>query len=220
MSPCRSDFIFTNLIVGAWREVSEDSDQVSAGLAVIHCLGDSRNFQQPTCREVPFLPHQLNTLNELLEIRLLRSSQSVLLKKWNDRFDQIISSRNAESVQILFMVVVPSVEMNIPYPEESLEHVETLDASRTLCHCKLMRHLIPGLITSTTCSMRLSHEMDRKASFAVDETSNPANLDQSFLLIARIRRIFTARLANTVRCLIAERVPRNTRIFQHIAKFY
>jgi hypothetical protein len=110
----------------------------------------------------------------------------VLLKKWNDRFDQIISSRNAESIQILFMVVVPSVEINIPYPEESLEHVKALDASRTLCHCKLMRHLISGLVTPTTMSMRLSHEVDRKASLSIDKPGNPTNLlDQPFLLIFR-----------------------------------
>jgi hypothetical protein len=107
-------------------------------------------------------------------------------KKWNDRFDQIISSRNAESIQILFMVVVPPVEINVSHTEESLEHVKTLDASRTLCHSKLMRHLISGLIASTTWSMRLTHEMDRKASFAIDKTGNPTNLlDQPFLLIFR-----------------------------------
>jgi hypothetical protein len=39
--------------------------------------------------------------------------------------------------------------------------------------------------------MRLSHEVDRKASLSVDETSDPA--DQPFLLIVRIRRFVTAR---------------------------
>ena len=67
-------YLYQRGALNVWRVVSEDSDHVSARLAVIHCLGDSRNFQQPTYREVPFLPHQLNTLYELLEIRLLRSS--------------------------------------------------------------------------------------------------------------------------------------------------
>jgi hypothetical protein len=193
MSPCRSDFIFTNLIAGVWREVSEDSDQVGTRLAVIHSLSECRNLEQPTYGEMQFLPHQLDALSELFEIKLFRSSQSVPPKKWNDRSDQIISSRNAESIQVLFMVVVPPIEINISHIEELPEHVETLDASRTLCHCKLMRHLMPGLITSTTWSMRLSHEMDRKASFAVDKTGNPTNfLDQPFLLIFRSCRIVTA----------------------------
>ena len=33
MSPCRSDFIFTNLIVGVWREVSEDSGNSHTSLS-------------------------------------------------------------------------------------------------------------------------------------------------------------------------------------------
>jgi hypothetical protein len=83
-----------------------------------------------------------------------------------------------------------------------------------------MRHLEAGLVAFAICSLRLSHDVDREASFAVDETNYPANIDQSFLLIVRIRRIVTVRFPNTLKRLVTERVPRNTRGFQHIAKFY
>ena len=68
MSPCRSDFIFTNLIVGVWREVSEDSDQVSAGLAVIHCLGDLGDFHHTVYGEMSISLHQFQTFDELTEV--------------------------------------------------------------------------------------------------------------------------------------------------------
>jgi hypothetical protein len=48
-----------------------------------------------------------------------------------------------------------------------------------------MRYLETGLVAPSIFSMRLFDDMDRKASFTVDETSNPPNLDQPFLLIVR-----------------------------------
>jgi hypothetical protein len=48
-----------------------------------------------------------------------------------------------------------------------------------------MRHLEACSVPSAICSLRLSHDVDRKASFTVNETDYPADLDQSFLLIVR-----------------------------------
>jgi hypothetical protein len=95
---------------------------------------------------------------------------------------------------MLLVVVVSAIAVQTSHTEVLLHHLQALDALRALCHYKLMRHLETGSVASAICSLRLSHDVDRKASFAVDETSNPANLDQSFLLIVRIRRFFTARL--------------------------
>jgi hypothetical protein len=89
------------------------------------------------------------------------------------------------------VVVVPVITVQTSYSEELLHRSQGLDALRALGHYKLMRHLEPGSIASSIRSMRLSHEVDRKASLSVDETSDPA--DQSFLLIVRIRRFVTAR---------------------------
>ena len=80
------------------------------------------------------------------------------------------------------------------------ERVETLKALSTLRHRKLMRHLETGPVTPSIVSMRLSNEVDRETTFSIDETGNPSDFDQSFLLIFRIRRIVTARFTNTVRC--------------------
>ncbi len=119
---------------------------------------------------------------------------------------------------MLFVVVVPAIAVQTSHAEEVLHRFEAPDALCALCHHELMRDLDPGLVAPSFFPMGLSDEMDREASLSVDKASDPT--DQSFLLIVRIRRIVTARLANTAKCLFGERVPRNTRIFQHIARFY
>ena len=157
MSPCRSDYIFTDEQVGVWHVVSEDSDHFTAWLAVVHRLHDLDNFEQPTWCEVRASLDHSHTPYELLEVQMLRGSQRVLLKERN----------------YLLKKIAPSADNKL-------------------------RHLETSLVTPPICSMGLSPEVDRKASFSVNKTSNPA--DQSFLLIVRIRRFVTARLTNTVRC--------------------
>ena len=121
---------------------------------------------------------------------------------------------------MFFVIVESTVQVDIANTEELLEHVQALNALGALRDCKLMAHLEASFVASAVCPLRLPDEVDRKTSFSINKTGYPADSDQSFLLIVRIRRIVTARFANTTKCLSAERVPRNTRIFQHIAKFY
>ena len=68
MSPCSSDYIFTDKQVGVRRVVSEDSDHFGAGLAVIHCLHDLDDLDQPTTREVRVRLNHPHTPYELLEV--------------------------------------------------------------------------------------------------------------------------------------------------------
>jgi hypothetical protein len=86
---------------------------------------------------------------------------------------------------MLFVVVESTIAVDATYSEELLHHVETLDALGTLRHHKLMRHLKTSFIAPAIWSLRLSHDVDREASFTVNKTSNPTDLDQSFLLIVR-----------------------------------
>ena len=74
MSPCRSDYIFTDEQVGVWHVVSEDSDHLSAWLAVVHCLHDLDDLEQPTRREMRVRFDHLHAPYELLEIETFRSS--------------------------------------------------------------------------------------------------------------------------------------------------
>jgi hypothetical protein len=89
MSPCRSDYIFTDKEVGVWHVVSEDSDHFSAWLTVIHCLHDLHDFEQPTRREMHVSFDQLHTPYELFEVKALRGPQWVLLKERNNLREKI-----------------------------------------------------------------------------------------------------------------------------------
>jgi hypothetical protein len=75
MSPCRSDYIFTDEEVGVWRVVSEDSDHFRARLTVIHCLHDLNDLQQPTWSEMRIRSDDLHTRYESLKVETLRGSQ-------------------------------------------------------------------------------------------------------------------------------------------------
>jgi hypothetical protein len=83
------------------------------------------------------------------------------------------------------MVVVSLVYVHLTHSKILLEHVKTLDASRTLCHRKLMPYLVTSFASLAAKPRGLTDEVDRKASLAIDKTGNPTNFDQPFLLIFR-----------------------------------
>ena len=60
---------------GVWHVVSEDSDHFRAQLAVIHCLHDLNNLQQPTRSEVSIRLDDLHARYESLEVETLRGAQ-------------------------------------------------------------------------------------------------------------------------------------------------
>jgi hypothetical protein len=71
MSPCRSDYIFTDKQVGVWHVVSEDSDDFSAWFTVIHCLHDLNDLEQPTHSEMRVRLNHPHALRELQKVELL-----------------------------------------------------------------------------------------------------------------------------------------------------
>ena len=64
----------TRMDVSVWRVVSEDSDHLSTRLAVIHCLHDLDDLEQPTRCEMRIRLDHSHALHELLEIQTFRSS--------------------------------------------------------------------------------------------------------------------------------------------------
>ncbi len=60
---------------GVWHVVSEDSDHFRARLAVIHCLHDLNDLQQPTWCEVRIRSDDLHTRYESLKVETLRGAQ-------------------------------------------------------------------------------------------------------------------------------------------------
>lgn len=135
--------------------------------------------------------NQLDAAGELLEVPLLRRMQPMLHEERNDRLDQVAPTAHHESIQMLLMVVVPPISDNASHSEEALKLAQAPDALCTLCHCKLVSHLKSGFVASATRSRWLPNESDGEATLSVYKTNNPAELDQSFLLISCTRHIVT-----------------------------
>ena len=117
--------------------------------------------------------------------------QRIRLEEWNDRLDQIRPPSYSVAIQVFSVVVVPLVSEHASHTKESYEVIETRDALRALCHCKLVGHLKAGFVASASRSMWLSNETYGEATLSVYKTHIPAELDQSFLLISCTRHIFT-----------------------------
>jgi hypothetical protein len=109
----------------------------------------------------------------------------------NDRLDQVAPSTHHEPIQMLPVVVEPPVRDHASHTEEALELSQTHDALCALCHDELVSHLIPGLVALATRSRWLPNESNGEATLSVYKTDNPAELDQSFLLISCTRHIVT-----------------------------
>jgi hypothetical protein len=107
----------------------------------------------------------------------------VRLEERDDRVDQVRSPTHRVAIQVLSMIVVPSVNDDTANPEEVDEFMEARDALRALSHRKLVRYLEAGFVASAARSMWLSNETDGEASLSVYKTQNPAELHQSFLLV-------------------------------------
>jgi len=152
--------ISSPMSIGVWRVVSEDSDNFSSWLFMIHGFGDLDDLDQPTRREVSARPHQIHTFCKLQEIALLGSSQRILVKERNDGLHQLFPSSNTVPIHMFFVVVVSLVDIDIANTKELHEQVETIDARRALSHRELMCHLEAGFVPSPIISMRLTNKVD------------------------------------------------------------
>ena len=100
------------------RMVSEDSDQFVSGLLAIHLLSDLSHRDQPVWGQMAACFNQLNASGEPLEVLLLRRAHWMQPEEWNYRFQQIVAPAHDESVQVLFVVVIPLVREDLTDPKE------------------------------------------------------------------------------------------------------
>ena len=107
--------------IGVWRVVSEDSDNFSSWLFVIHGFGDLDDLDQPTRREMSARSHQIHAFRKLQEVALLGSSQRILLKERNDGLHQFFPGSNAVPIHMFFVVVIPLVDIDAANTKELLE---------------------------------------------------------------------------------------------------
>ena len=170
---------------------SEDSDQVLSGRLPIHRFNDLSNLNQTTDIKMPIARDQLHAACELLKVTLLRRPKRVILKERNYRPYKIISSVHDELAQMLSMGVLARIDIDPSHPEEALELLQCGSTTDTLRHDKPMRDLVPGPVASATPPAWLPNESDGEASLSVYKASDPAKLNQSFLLIFCTRHVVT-----------------------------
>jgi hypothetical protein len=89
------------------------------------------------------------------------------------------------------MVVVALVHVEAAHPEELLELSEAVRTALPLRHDKPVSHLVAGSIAASSSPIGLFDEADGEATLSINETDDPADSDQSFLLIFRTVRIVT-----------------------------
>jgi hypothetical protein len=97
---------------------SEDSDHIGSGLLAIHRLSDFRDLYKALMRPVQARVDQSYAAGELFEVLLLRRAHSVRLEERNDRADQVRATSHRVSIQVLPVVVVPSVRQHAAHTEE------------------------------------------------------------------------------------------------------
>jgi hypothetical protein len=170
---------------------SEDSDQVLPGCLPIHRFDDLSNLNQTFDIEMSIIRDQLHTACELLKVTLLRRPKRVILKERNYRPYKLIPAVHDELTQMLSMVILARVHIDPPDPKEALELLQRGPAADTLRHDKPMRDLVAGSVASATHPTWLPNESDGEASLSVYKASDPAKLNQSFLLISCTRHIVT-----------------------------
>ena len=117
---------------------SEDSDQLISGLSAVHGLDDLRNFDQATRMEMVAHRNQLHTVSKAREILLLRAMHRILPKERDNRFQQIRPPSHGVSVQMLSVIVVPSIDQHLPHSEEGMKLVQASHALGALCDGELV----------------------------------------------------------------------------------
>jgi hypothetical protein len=192
MSPCSWDHIFTRCL-GAWRMVSEDSDQLGSRFLAIHCGHHFDNVSQSRMAQVIAVGDSIHATGELLKVTTFCGSQRMGPKERDDYPYDIRAFSHGVSIHMLAMVVIPLIDVDRSHTEEGAEILKTTQAAGTLRYCELTEQLNASLVALSVGAVWLSYHTDREASFSVHKTNNPADRDQSFLLIVRSPHIVTVR---------------------------
>ena len=171
---------------------SEDSQRFG-GLPEVHRLRDLRDLDETWHREVPAAIHELDDFDELGEVVSLRRSQWVLLKEWDNRVAQVPESRDAVSIQIFPVVVVPTIDGNSSATEE-LDHLLQDIPTRCTLYDREGRLDLPAEDHRT-----VPDDGAAEAAFSIDESHQPTYGGEPFLLVFRTPHIVTAAHGQTLR---------------------
>ena len=171
--------------------VSEDSQDLG-WLSVVHRLRDLRNLNDSRHGEVPPELHQLDDTSEFLEVVPLRGSQGMLPEERHDHGAEVIEPLHAIPVHVFPMIVVPAVAIDLAASEEPNHVLQDGAARGTLSDGKFGSNLPP--------QGHLAASVDGNAETAlpVNESHDPSDGRESFLLVFRTSRIVTPAHARNV----------------------
>ena len=160
--------------------------------------------------------HHLQYGTELVEVRSLRGSQWMFFEEREDDAHQLTASLHGEAPQRRTVVVTTPVRDQPSDTEVLLKEPQRRQRWRTLRD----RELVLNLPTEPAHSV--AHHTDRETAFTVDKADDPLLESWSFLLIVRTTRVVTGHIlrilpSDTNSRRTYDRVPVDTRVFQHIA---
>jgi hypothetical protein len=178
----------------------------SAKTAVaVHGQGRRQQFTKALICAMAPNRHRSHDAGELLKVRRLAGEKRGLLEERNNRLQQIDPPSHHEDNRTILFAIWLDVTATA---EAGLDQLENLSPVTVLADVELGHKL------KTSPARRIPVHDDREASFSVDIAGNVAV--QPFLLIVRTRHIFTVpRGSDSPSALVA----RDTRSFQHIARF-
>ena len=152
---------------------------------MVHRLDDLSDLHETVEVEMTTLLHELENLNELLEVLALRRPKPVCLEERNDDLIEIAKPPNDVAVQRLAVIIAPSVDVDPATSEVVAQHLQRANAGSALDYDELRLHLPPDR------RGRVSMHRHGEAAFAVDEPGYPPCDSQPFLLIVRTRHVVT-----------------------------
>ncbi len=97
--------------------VSEDSDQLVPGFLAVHRLSDLSDLDKTQLGQMKTSINRHYTPCELLEVLLLRGTKRILTEERYDRLQKIAPPLHDETIKVLLVVVIPSVDDNLTKPE-------------------------------------------------------------------------------------------------------
>ncbi len=170
---------------------SEDSDQLMPGSSPVHRFDDLSDLDQTVDIKMPAVRYQAHAARELLKVTLLGRTEGVGLEERNYRPHEVFPAIHDELAQVLTMVVLALVNVDAANAEEASELLQCRPAADALRHDKPMRDLVPSFVASAVPPTLLPDEPDGEATLSVYKAGNPAELNQSFLLISCTQHIVT-----------------------------
>ena len=172
--------------------VSEDSQHLG-WLSVVHGLSDLRDLDDPRHRKMPSEIHQTHYPSELLEVVSLCSSQWVLLEERNDHVPQVSEPGDVVAVQMFAMVVLAAVDVHLAAAEERDHLLQNIATRRSLNDCKRRLHL------PAEGHRAVPEDGDAEAAFPINESHQPSDGGEPFLLVFRTPCVVTAIHAVTLK---------------------